>query len=168
MPGAIGKIEGAEENNLDAEAEPNDDMQRVADWEKGGKIQAAEESFEERAGPIMKAIGSRDDRADIANRQKWKRGAKGREKFAQVSGDRVLSGKTQATGSTSAPFAPEMYEVANTMGALLRIRIVETGNVETVHNENCKPRPHTVAGSDEVAGAKQGDAAALQLHATAD
>ena len=53
------------------------------------------------------------------------------------------------------------------MRALLRIRIVETGKVEPVLNENCKLRPHAIAVSDEGGeAAKKGDAAALRPRAT--
>lgn len=126
-------------------------MQRVADWEKNGDLQAAIASFDEQQGPIAQAIGDANDRADIANRLKWKRSTKRQKKFGLVSGDRVLLKNAQVTASTTGPFAPGMYEVTETYGALLRIRNVETGKVQTVHNENCKLCPHiiTVSGGEE-------------------
>ena len=74
----------------------------------------------------------------------------------------------QAAASTTAPIAPGMYEVTRTMGALLRIRSVETGRAKTAHDENCKLRAHTIAVSGEGEKAEQGAAAARQLHATAE
>ena len=132
-------------------------------------MQEAAGLFEERMGPIVKAIGDRNDRADVASRLKWKRSARRQERPGLLSGDRVLLRNTQVTASTIGPFAPEMYEVTQTMGALLRIRSVGAGNVKTVRNENCKLRPHAIAVSDEEGEeAKRADAAALQLRATGD
>ena len=91
-------------------------------------------------GPTMKAIGERGDRADIASRLNWKRSAKRQREFGRVSGDRVLLKNAQVTASPTGPFAPEMYAVTQTMGALLSIRSVDTGKVKTVRNENCKMR----------------------------
>ena len=55
------------------------------------------------------------------------------------------------------------------MGALLRTRSTEAGKVKTVHNENCKLCPHTLAASDEEGEeAEKGDASALQPHETPD
>ena len=92
----------------------------------------------------------------------------GRRRFGPVLGDRILPKNTQGTASTTAPFVPEMYEVTPTMGALLRIRGVAAGMAKTVRNENCRLRPYTIAVSDDEGEVKQGDAAALQLRATAD
>ena len=120
-------------------------------------------------GPIAKAIGDRNDRADTASRLKWKRGAKRQMKFGLVSGDRVLLKNTQVTAPTTAPSAPAMHEVTQTTGALLRIRSVETDEVKTVHSGNCNLRLRIIAVSDkEGEEAQQGDATALRLHATAN
>ena len=54
------------------------------------------------------------------------------------------------------------------MGALLRIRSVETRKVRAARGENCKLRPHVIAVSDKEEEAKQGDAATLQLHTAVD
>ena len=83
------------------------------------------------------------------------------------SGDRVLLKKAHVTASTPGPFGPEMYESTQTLGALLRIRRVETGKVKTVLYENCELRPRAIAVSDEGGEkAKKDGAAALQPHAT--
>ena len=162
----IRKMDGAEKKTiLDAERELTDYMQRVADWEKNGDLQAAIASFDEQQGPIAQAIGDANDRADIANRLKWKRSAKRQKKFGLVSGDRVLLKNAQVTASTTGPFAPGMYEVTETYGALLRIRNVETGKVQTVHNENCKLCPHIITvsgGEEEEANQDEPNAAVLQ------
>ena len=121
---------------LDAEKEPDDYTRRVAEWEKDSTLQSAVDSFDERMGPIMQAMGDRDDRADIANRLKRGRSAKRQKKLGLVSGDRVLPKNTQVAASTTVPFAPEMYEVTQVVGALLRIGRVEAGKVKTVHSEN--------------------------------
>ena len=169
---AIRKIDGAGQSTLDAEEELGDYMQRVAERGKDGRLLEAVDSFEERMGPIMKAIGDRNDRKDIAGRLKWRRGPKRQKKFGLVSGDRVLLKNTQVTASAAAPFAPEVYEVTQVLGALLLIRSTETGKLKTVHNENCKLCPHTIAVSDEEreeakrgGATKTGDAAAPLLHA---
>ena len=77
-----------------------------------------------------------------------------------------MLGNAEVTASTTGLLAPEMNEVTRTMGALLRIRSVDTGKVGTVRNKNCKPRPHATADSDEEGEeAKKGGAAAPQTHA---
>ena len=88
--GAIRRMDGAEKKTLAAKEELNDYIQRAAEWEKGGTLQSAGGPFEGRMGPIRKAFGGRGDRADMANRQKWKRGAKMQNKFGLASGDRVF------------------------------------------------------------------------------
>ena len=70
-------IDGAEKT-LDAGEALKDYMQRVADWEKGGSLQEAVDSFAERALSTAKAIGDRNDRADIASRPGRRRNAKRR------------------------------------------------------------------------------------------
>ena len=111
-------------------------------------------------GQIARAIWDRNDRAKITNRLKCSWVAKRRKKFG-------LHQNTQVAPSTTAPFAPEMCEETQTMAALLRIRSTDAGKVKIVHSKNCKLRPNTIAVGDQEEEAKQGDAAAPQLRATA-
>ena len=153
--GAMREIYGAEET-VGAGEELNDNMHLVADWEKDSRLHGAVDSFEERVGPIKKAFGGRNDRADVASRPKWRRNAKRHKGFGLDSGDRVLLKNSQETALTSGPFALWRYEVTHTMGALLRVRGVETGRVKTACAENCKLRPHALRLSTRRRGKRRG------------
>ena len=84
-------------------------------------------------GPIVKAVGNKGGRAAIGSWLKWRRAAGRQKRFSLVPGARVLLENTQVAVSTTGPFAPEMYEVTPTIGALRRIRSVWTGKVKSAH-----------------------------------
>ena len=101
----------------------DDYVARVQEWEGDGQLAAAVSSFSERMAPVSQAIASKNDRADMRVRLRWKRNKARPKNIAFVSGDYVLlKNKQYAAATKHTPFEENLYEVVNVMGCLVALR----------------------------------------------